>query len=103
MAELVLNGDFETVGGLGFDNWTSSGTYGGYGGEYAHGGSFGLGMFNPTAGVLYQDIDVTPGESYDLSFWTRGDGSEGGRYSVYDNDNSEYIIAVTPTGVSGAT
>lgn len=52
--------------------------------------------------LVYNVLSVTPGVLYDLTFWTRGDGANGGRYVVYDNTNGVYIKVMTPTGVTGA-
>jgi hypothetical protein len=53
---------------------------------------------------IHQDIPVIPGDKYNLSFWTRGDGTEySGRYSVYDLSNSTDIILITDTGITGTT
>ena len=42
--------------------------------------------------AVYKDITVVPGRSYLLSMWTRGDGSDHGRFYVYDADHAEYIV-----------
>ncbi|HLE35652.1 MAG TPA: carbohydrate binding domain-containing protein, partial [Candidatus Acidoferrales bacterium] len=42
--------------------------------------------------AVYKDIIVVPGRSYLLSMWTRGDGSDHGRFYVYDADHAEYIV-----------
>ena len=38
-----------------------------------------------------------------LKFWTRGDGTNAGRYGVYDFTHSANIIAATSTGVTGTS
>jgi hypothetical protein len=46
---------------------------------------------------------VTPGKTYTLSFWTRGDGTNAGRYQLRDVTNAGVIIALTSTGIPGTT
>lgn len=106
----LLNPGFETAGSGGADvfaNWTESAGDGTivrdssvkYQGTYS---------CKLTAGpsyntYVYQDISVTAGEDKELVFWTRGDGSEDGRYRVYDISNGANIIGWTFTGVPGTT
>jgi hypothetical protein len=52
--------------------------------------------------VVNGAVTGRPGSVYTLSFWTRGDGVNAGRYSVYDNTNAADIKASTSTGVTGA-
>lgn len=67
-----------------------------------HGGSNAVKIQRTTATVnCFQDIPVVAGTIYDLSFWTRGDGSQGARYAVYDITNSAFIIGTTVTGITG--
>ena len=70
-----------------------------------HTGAHGLKL---TAGVTMltytgQTFSVTPGGVYNLSFWTMGDGTYGGRYFVTDATNSINIVNSTDTLVPGAT
>ena len=44
-----------------------------------------------------------PNQSVTLDFWTRGDGTYGGRYGIYDVTNSAWITGPTATGVTGTT
>ena len=46
---------------------------------------------------------LTQNGTYQLSFWTRGDGTNAGRYQVYDVTHSTDIIAKTSTGITGTT
>ena len=52
---------------------------------------------------MTQNIPLVPGVPYSFSFWTRGDGTYGGRYSILDaNHVGVYIVgALTATGVTG--
>lgn len=62
-----------------------------------------------TAGSLFntniysEDVYVIPGTTYDLSFWTRGDGTYDGRYGVYNVTASSWITSATSTGVTGTS
>jgi hypothetical protein len=40
---------------------------------------------------------------YQFALWTRGDGTYGGQYAIYDVTHSTYIISPTATGVIGVT
>jgi hypothetical protein len=44
---------------------------------------------------------IEPEAQYTLSFWTRGDGTNAGRYAVTDRTHSTLILAYTATGVTG--
>jgi hypothetical protein len=46
---------------------------------------------------------VIPGQRYILRFWTRGDGTNAGRYLIWDATNADYIVTHTSTGVTGTT
>lgn len=109
--ELIQNPSFEIAGAGGADvfaNWTE--VYGLDGlvedeTVLVHSGSHAMKM---TSSYLFaddctQEINVTPGQDYVLSFWTRGDGTAQGRYGVYDVNGGVAIIPLTATGVTGTT
>jgi hypothetical protein len=120
LVEMIDNGDFETAGAGGadvWDCWTESVGTGViadegalvHGGEHAAkltAGASGNTVVRPSsassasaagAGV----IAVIPGMECTLKFWTRGDGTNPGRYSIYDNTNGVFIRATGTTGVTG--
>ena len=70
-----------------------------------HGGTYSCKLTaGPTVNTNVLQFDVVaPGESKELRFWTRGDGTYAGRYRVYDNTNSADIIGVTSTGVTSTS
>src|SRR3990170_5387916 len=106
----ILNGGFETAGAGGADVWATWAETAGDGAlanetTIVHGGSDAAKM---TAGAtantkVAQTCGVIAGHVYILSFWTRGDGTNGGRYGVYDVSNSADIVAAVATGVTGTT
>jgi len=106
----ILNGGFETAGAGGADVWATWAETAGDGAlanetTIVHGGSDAAKV---TAGAtantkVAQTCGVIPGHVYTLSFWTRGDGTNGGRYGVYDVSNSADIVAAVATGVTGTT
>jgi hypothetical protein len=108
--ELLVNGGFETAGAGGadvFGTWAEGASDGAIADEASlvHGGSHAVKL---TAGAatntrVYTSATVTPGVSYTLTFWTRGDGTRAGRYLIYDNTNAANIVATTSTGVTGTT
>lgn len=103
--ELAVNGGFESSTAL--EGWTEAGTDGttARSATDTHSGSYCLSLAGSMTGdkSRYQDIDVEPGLTYTLSFWTKGSGAAAGRYSVYDNDNDAFIVAISSTGVTAAT
>ena len=107
---LITNGGFETAGGGGADIW---GTWGETVGDGAlanettiiHSGSDAAKV---TSGAtsntrVEQDIITVAEREYKLKFWTRGDGTYGGRYRIYDNTGAAVIVATTATAITGAT
>lgn len=110
-SDLLTNGDFETLGAGDpdfFASWTefengdsviADETTNVHGGGHAFKGTF------VTTGscYVYQDFSVTAGTNYVLDWWTRGDGSVGGNYRIYDVSNAADIVATTATGVTGST
>jgi len=117
---LCLNPGYESLGGGGgdpFASWVENqGTDGlveaaGGVGEM-HGGAYGCKITQDTDGpdpggtpytYCRQNINVTAGNSYQWTFWTRGDGAHAGRYGVRDPNTATWIVAITSTGVTGAT
>lgn len=51
---------------------------------------------------VYQDFVVAPGQSYAVSFFTQGDGTNQGRYGFWDTTNGAWIKTFTATGVTAA-
>ena len=105
---LLVNGGFETAGAGGadvFGSWAESVNGGAIVDEVVltHGGGHALELSQGVGASAYigQSVAVLPGIAYRLSFWARGDGSQAGRYYVYDNSNWGAIIAATSTGIIG--
>lgn len=108
--ELVVNPGFETAGAGGADvfaGWTEfvdNGAIADETGTY-HWGAHSMKL---TAGAgkttrVRQLWTVAATQTYRLTFWTRGDGTYGGRYSVYDETNTAFITNITATGVVTTT
>jgi len=108
-AEMLSNEGFETAGDGGVDiwaNWTERASDGALANEVGsvHGG---VDAAKVTAGVsldtwVEQVITVAAGQEYVLDFWTRGDGTYSGRYSIYDVTHTADIYGNVDTGVTGA-
>lgn len=109
---VVGNHDFETAGGGGadvFGSWTESagdGAIADGGAAEAYRGSSCLkitcGASNNTS-IYSADIDVSSlsnGDSYSIKFWTKGDGTNSGIYSIYDVTNTTYIAENQDTSVT---
>lgn len=70
----------------------------------AHGGTYSAKL---TAGAtantnIVVQVNVVPGRTYTFSFWTYGDGTNAGRYQVYDKTHELDLTAITPTGVTAS-
>ncbi len=109
--EYIENGGFESLISAGPPaNWTtwleSAGTGAIEDSATTHGGTHAAKLTRGATDTtyIYQNLTtMTVGVTHPLTFWTRGDGTNAGRYYVYDVTNSAYIIALTSTGVTGAT
>ena len=104
----VENGDFEdNDASSDFEDWTENAGTGTVAVEttnvYEGSSAAKLTAGSSADTYLYQDFEVIKGSDYTLSFYTRGDGTYGGRYRVYDVTNSADITATTATGVTGTT
>ncbi|MFA6509515.1 MAG: LamG-like jellyroll fold domain-containing protein [Candidatus Peribacteraceae bacterium] len=105
-SELLTNGGFETAGAGGadvFGTWTDNVDDGAIDDEttLVQGGGHAAKLTRNTSGpTVTQDVAVTAGAIYRFSFWTRGDGTNAGRYYVYDATNGVYIGAITQTGIT---
>lgn len=110
--EMLTNGGFETDGAGGADvfaGWTETA------GDGAIAKTTTAGEFNGGAAaaklttgasvntLVKQNIVAIPGNVYRLTFYTRGDGTHGGGYNVYDTTNSAFIVTNTATGVTGTS
>jgi hypothetical protein len=95
-AEIVLNPGFETAGGGGADiwaNWTEGAGDGALANEttLVHSGSDAAKLTcGPTLYTTYifQYIAVTPGATYQFSYWTKDDGAHGCYVQLYDASNA---------------
>jgi hypothetical protein len=117
--DLLDNGGFETAGAGGADIWACSTESAGTGaladetvevhaGGSAHAAKVTSGSSANTfvrQGTINfaAEIYVTPGTFLTFSFWTRGDGTNAGRYSIYDATNGVFIRTTVTTGVTGTT
>lgn len=113
--EILTNTGFENLGGtslfLGWSNDIGDGTTGKVDETtIVHSGSHAFkitsGATSSFAPQLNQTISVSPGQEYQLSFWTRGDGVNSGKYAIYDLTNGTYLnntASGATTGVSGST
>lgn len=107
---LLLNGGFETAGGGGADvfaDWVENAGSGAIAAELTlvNSGSNAAKLTQGASLDAYidQTKTVVAGDTEELRLFTRGDGSNAGRYSIYDITNAADIIAITATGISGTT
>ena len=116
--ELLDDGDFETAGAGGADVFASWAETAGTGaiedeGTLVHGGDHAAKLTaGSSANTLIKasplptndgNIPVRPGTSCALTFWTRGDGTNAGRYQVYDVTNGAFIRTTVTTSITGTT
>jgi hypothetical protein len=105
--ELVLNPGFETAGGGGADiwaDWTEVVFDGALADEgvLVHSGAHAAKITRGTADTqVYDTFAVTPLVQYTVRFWTRGDGTNAGRYGVYDFTHSAQILPLATTSIPG--
>ncbi len=107
--ELLSNEGFETAGGGDPDfwaSWTEVVSDGTLANDQAneHGGDD---CALVTAGStkdthVYQDVTVVAGKVYRFLVWTYGDGTNSGRYHLYDTDNAADIEALATLGKTAA-
>lgn len=109
-SEKLSNGGFESAGGGGgnvWADWVEVASDGELEDEltYVHSGSHAMAaMAGPSLNTrVYQNATVTAAALHTLSFWTRGQGSYAGRYSIYDNSNAQFLHYRVSTGVPGTT
>jgi len=113
--DLAYNGGFEIAGAGGADVWAYTNEGVGTGaiadettlvheGGSEHAAKLTAGSSANTYIQLNSGtVRVTPGISITLSMWTRGDGTNAGRYSVQDQTNSVFIRTAVSTGITGET
>ena len=108
-SEILLNPGFETAGATppAFGTWTETLAGGTITRDNAspHGGSWCMKVVSPASGLPYETQAFTTVGStrYKFTFWTKGDGTYAGNYTVYDVTNSTYIFNAVSTGVTAAT
>lgn len=110
--ELVTNPGFETRSGDDFGTWEEAlGVGGAITAETT--------IVHTDGGVSCKMVQATPatncnignyitktqhGRTYEFSFWTRGDGTNAGRYAIKDQTHNTWPVAfATTTGVTGTT
>jgi hypothetical protein len=108
-AEILLNPGFETAGGGGADIWADHQENAGDGAlanetGIKHGGSDSAKMTTGASANTYTNMSraTTPGAPYTVRGWNYGDGSNAGRYAVWDDDNAGWIIDKTSSGQTAA-
>jgi hypothetical protein len=108
-AEILLNPGFETAGGGGADIWADHQENAGDGAlanetGIKHGGSDSAKMTTGASANTYTNMSrvTTPGAPYTVRGWNYGDGTNAGRYAVWDDDNAGWIIDKTSSGQTAA-
>ncbi len=110
--QLLTNGGFKTAGAGGadvFGSWTEIASDGAIAatttpGQYRTGTACRITAGAGASTYVVQTVfNVVAGQTYTVSFWARGDGTNAGRYRLWDNSNNVNIVATTATGVTGTT
>ncbi|MDD5026842.1 MAG: carbohydrate binding domain-containing protein, partial [Candidatus Peribacteraceae bacterium] len=110
-SELLTNGDFETVTSVGppanFGTWSETVSDGNIETETTaiHAGTYSAKITSgattgQTGARISQDVVPTAGATYRFSFWTRGDGTNAGRFRIYNGGVGD-IVSTTSTNISG--
>ncbi len=111
---LLLNGNFETAGAGGADVFAVWDDVAGDGviaveGALVHGGAAAAKLTSGPSvntwlrqGPTQQTVMyVIPGYTYTLNIYTRGDGSNSGRYAIYNETAGAYLTPLTSLAVPG--
>lgn len=107
--ELLQNGDFETLDQTAVDTFQQWQDMVGDGAVAAtataqHGAQAAMLTAGATANTyVFLKLSASEGETYHLSFYTRGDGTYGGRYRLINTTTGADLVATTATGVTGTT
>lgn len=103
---IMLNPGFETAGGGGADVFGSWSETAGPGAiarvATPHSGSWAAQLTGVDTTYIDQTFNCLPGEQYHLEFWTRGDGTWWGQYSIWDVTNGVWIVDITDTLIANA-
>ena len=106
--ELLIDGGFEVAGGGGADVfrwWLEGAGDGAIANEASlvHGGAHALKLTSgPNANTQVGQLFLcTPGKEITFSFWTRGDGTHGGRYYLVNANPYGIAKALAATGITG--
>jgi hypothetical protein len=108
---LMNNIGFETAGTGGvdvFSDWTEVANLGTIVQDNTiyHNGLYSCKLTSAaTAPEVQQNVlgGVAEGITYTIIFWTRGDGTNAGRYAIYDVTHSSYITVATSTNIIATT
>jgi hypothetical protein len=106
--ELLSNPGFETAGGGGadvFGSWVETAGSGTITDETTtfHSGAHAAKLaFGTGQSYIGQALTVAASTTYQLVFWVYGDGTNQGRYSVYNNSGAAFITTITQVGTAVA-
>lgn len=117
LTSFLFNGNFETAGGGApdyFANWTEILGDGAIADETTliHGGGHAVKVTSGAGGTTWvtqnyannpAGMHVKPGWTVILTMWTRGDGSNAGRYAIQNQTAGGYIRSLVTTGITSAT
>jgi len=108
-SELIVNGGFETAGAGGtdvFGTWVEAANNGAVADEttLVHSGAHAAKLSYVTSfPYIYRTLTLVPEVSYYYYFWTRGDGTNAGTYTIWDATHSSNIVAEGTTGITSTT
>jgi hypothetical protein len=108
--DILSNGGFETLGGGGGDVyalWSENAGDGAIANETTiiHGGSNACKItagVNANTWVFHGSLAFIPGETATITVWVYGDGTNYGRYALYDDSNGGWIQSLTSIGINAA-
>lgn len=97
----LANGDLEAGSGTTYTSWTNVAGLGTINNETTNVAKGGRAVRLTSNAYIHQSITVKPKNEYRFTVQTRGDGTDDGHVTIYDNTAGAAIINLEPTTVTG--
>lgn len=99
----LVNGDLEDGSGTTYTGWTNVTGLGSINNELTYVAKGNRAVRMTGNSYMHQSITVNPGTEYQFRMYTRGDGTVGGRVTIYDVTNGASIVTTESTGITGTS
>lgn len=96
----LVNGNLESGSGTTYTGWTNATGSGSINNELTYVAKGNRAVRITGNAYMHQSVNVVPGNEYKFSMYTRGDGTVGGRVTVYDVTNGNSIVTTEDTGIT---